>query len=144
MPNITNHNETSMTEAMDQTLSNNTSNILPKLDLDDLEAHPLVNDTLSKDELIEMREIFFNSCQKIIGDIERDWDEKNLNKITIDTHALKGLASNVGAERLFVYTSIINAYAKANQLVSEVEFGWIDKIKQLFDDTRVRMEAFYL
>lgn len=95
--------------------------------------HKILNSKLTKKELIEFRDLFIKSCNDLMKKIKQAKKENSIANLAFHSHALKGVAGNVGAEKLFLYISIINNYAKHNSWPQNQ--NWFEQLDEIANQT---------
>lgn len=107
---------------------------------DNVDSHPLLNDKIERDDLLTLRSSFITSVDKLINRIKKADKDNNMNAMAFETHSLKGIAGNIGAERLFVFTTIINTFAKNNKPIDEYNHNWFYIMNQIWDITKDELQ----
>ena len=93
----------------------------------------IFNDKLTKEDLLEFRDLFIKSSKDLLKKIKKAQKNKDIEDVAFQSHALKGISGNVGAEKLFIYISMINNYAKKDKWPEEE--GWLEKLQDIIDES---------
>lgn len=99
----------------------------------------IINSKLSKDELYELKDIFISSSQRLLENIKKAVKDKDLNKLSFESHALKGVSGNIGMEQLFLYISYINNYAKNGKWPNQEK--WLTKLEEIINQTAEELNS---
>ncbi len=93
----------------------------------------LLRSNLDKEDLKEFSELFIKSTKNLFEKIKLANSKNDTQDLAFQTHALKGIAGNVGAEKLFLYISVINNHAKHDKMPKEEK--WLDELESIINGT---------
>ncbi|MCE3254833.1 MAG: integral rane sensor hybrid histidine kinase [Rickettsiaceae bacterium] len=101
----------------------------------DYNSYQVINGRIDNHTLIEVKSLFVKDAERLLENIRKSWKEKNMKDFYFHSHAFKGIAGNIGAERLYRYLTYINDFSKKEQWPEEE--NWIETlegfIKEVFD-----------
>jgi CheY-like chemotaxis protein len=95
--------------------------------------YKLIGNKFTKEELKEYEEIFITSSQELLQNIQKASNQKDTKQLAFETHALKGIAGNLGAQRLYAITTNINEKFKKDQWPENKD--WLKDLEKILDDT---------
>jgi CheY-like chemotaxis protein len=93
----------------------------------------LINSKISKENLAQISKLFIKSGSNLAQDIRVAFETNNIKQFRIHAHSLKGVAGNVGAERLYKFCHNLNEGTKEADLIT---ISWIKKLEVVFEKTK--------
>ncbi|MCE3254937.1 MAG: hypothetical protein K0R25_431 [Rickettsiaceae bacterium] len=93
---------------------------------------PILSNRLDKDILNEVKDIFISDAIRLQELIIKAAQEQNIKEFYFHTHALKGVAGNMGAEKLFAYVTNINDCSKQGKFPEQKD--WVLSFNQLVEE----------
>lgn len=86
------------------------------------EPRKIISNKLPNEVLIEFTPVFLSEVNDLLVKIKEDFEKTDMNQFLFDSHALKGICGNIGAEKIFEYCVIINDAAKAGKWPEDKNF----------------------
>jgi len=99
--------------------------------------YKIINNKIENEDLLELRELFIKSTKDLIKKIKQAQKNKDIDDLAFQSHALKGIAGNVGAEKLFIHISMINNYAKKDKWPKEA--NWLKDLEEMAKEVFVEL-----
>ncbi len=109
-----------------------------KNQIENLNSYPIINNRLDEETLNEVKDIFIKDLSRILVLIKKSFEDQNIHDFYFQTHALKGISGNVGAERLFVYTTYINNCSKKSEFPKED--NWLELLQNVINESKRFLE----
>jgi len=98
----------------------------------------IINSKLTNEDLKELKDLFIASTKDLLNKIKQATKNNDVEEINFQSHALKGISGNVGAEKLFIYISMINNYAKQDKWPQEED--WLKELEDICKITNSKIE----
>lgn len=92
----------------------------------------LLNDKIPKEDLIKMTELFLESCTGLINKIRNSYKKNDVPEFKIHVHSLKGVAGNMGVERLFKFSHNLHEASKEVDVITD---ACMEKLDDVFAQT---------
>ena len=89
-------------------------------------------DFFEKSERAELIELYLTDSADKIAKIHEGAAENDLQKISFNIHALKGISANIGADKLVALIRKIEPYFKGNQTPPEKD--WLNWVEELYKE----------
>ncbi len=105
---------------------------------DTQKEQPILNQKLSPEDLKELRDMFIESATNLFKKIKIAVKKRKIKDLAFQTHALKGVAGNIGAQKLFIYISMLNNYARKDQWPTEE--NWLENLEEIVNKTLKKFE----
>lgn len=102
----------------------------------DLDSYPILNNNLENSEIIFLRDKFISSVEDLIKQIANAKKHNNFEALAFTTHALKGITGNIGSEKLYIFISEVNFYAKNNKPIEGYDKNWFSTLKSIWQETK--------
>lgn len=93
----------------------------------------LVNKRIAKDQLIEVTDLFIDSCKELIEKIRICFKTDDIKQFRIHAHSLKGISGNMGMERLYRFSHNLHEASKEIDVITNECMTKLDKV---FLDTK--------
>ena len=97
-------------------------------------------DNFSDSEKTKITKLFVEDCERTIANIKKYHQIKDLEKLNVNLHSLKGIVANFGAEKLSTYIKIIDKSVKADT----AEDNWVSKVEELYEELAKYLKDLYL
>ena len=72
----------------------------------------ILSNKIKKEDVSELKKEFKNSAKRLTESIIDNYKTNNLTKLSSNSHSLKGISGNIGAQKLFYIVNKINNLAK--------------------------------
>ena len=82
----------------------------------------------------EILEIFLKDGDEILAKIKRQKEEGDIKNLSLAVHSIKGLSSNIGADKLYKYIKEIEPNLKNGKFPEDAE--WIKKFEDLYAELK--------
>ena len=93
----------------------------------------LINSKLDSNDMRDLSELFISSINDLMSRIIDSKKDNNVANLAFHSHALKGIAGNFGAEKLFIYITMVNNHARRNHWPSG--HNWLDELQDIVENT---------
>ncbi|MAZ80288.1 MAG: hypothetical protein CMP18_00690 [Rickettsiales bacterium] len=93
----------------------------------------LINSKLDSNDMRDLSELFISSINDLMSRIIDSKKDNNVANLAFHSHALKGIAGNFGAEKLFIYITMVNNHARRNHWPSG--HSWLDELQDIVENT---------
>jgi HPt (histidine-containing phosphotransfer) domain-containing protein len=103
-------------------------------DYDNIE---LVNNKICPQELLEIIDLFIKTGSHLIEKIIRCYEKGDVKGFGVHVHSLKGVAGNMGLERLYRLSHNLNEASKEVDVITD---ACMEKLKDIFDKTKEVLE----
>ena len=93
----------------------------------------LFNSKISKKDLADIADVFFDNGNKLVSKIRKSYKDDNIKEFCLHTHSLKGIAGNIGAERLYRFCHNLD---QASKEVDVLKDSCMEKLEDVFKETK--------
>ena len=102
--------------------------------------YKIFNSKLDINDIKDLRKSFNLSVKDLMNKITEAKDDENVANLAFHSHALKGVSGNFGAERLFIYITMINNHARRNHWPDNAK--WHSELKNIVKKTLSEVNKF--